>query len=98
MVLVSAGVVPGLITMFECNSIPWIERQPAGGDIPIRALIILHIRIGGMSYIKPSGVQACPVHLDAVSLVHVRRLFLCVCMTHFNMLLSICDICGSSYP
>ena len=46
----------------------------------------------------PSGVQACPIHLDAVSLVHVRRLFLCVCTTHFNMLLSVCDICGSSYP
>ena len=45
----------------------------------------------------PLGVQACPIHLDAVSLVHVRRLFLCVCTTHFNMLLSVCDICGSSY-
>ena len=29
----------------------------------------------GRRYIKPSGVQAPPVHLVAVFLVHVRRLF-----------------------
>ena len=44
-VLVSAGVVPGLMTMFECDSIPQIERKLAVGDSPVRALVTLHVRI-----------------------------------------------------
>ena len=55
--LTSVDMVSRIAKCCQMSTIPTIlQRQPAGGDSPVRALVILHIRYGGQEVHKAVGV------------------------------------------